>query len=174
MRKFTNLGLHLKGFLPITTIIFVLLIPSGVAFSEDDPSPEEVMTTFLNSFVAYDYETCGSLLADDATITIIRREGDDNYEHSFQSAAEWLDKVGESGVKGLDSFTVEIHDTNSLEHQHGAIVMLKFSAKGNAEAYGFLSSGFDTGNLILTTEGWRILHYSSFEEFRDQTDTPHK
>jgi len=146
----------------------VICLTSAIATPAhaDEVPPEEVMTRFLNAFVAYDYDACRSLLAPDATISIVRRDGEDSYKHSFQSAAEWLDKVGFSGVKNLDSFSAQIHDVSILVHIHGANVVLKFSAEGRAADYRFVSSGFDTGNLIKTSEGWRILHYSSFEEFR--------
>lgn len=139
------------------------------AFADDRLPPEQVMARFLNSFVAYDYETCRSLLAPEATISIVRRDGEPSYEHSIQPAADWLAQVAASGVKYLDSFSVDIHDVVSLKHDHGATVMLKFSATGHVGSYSFQSSGFDTGNLIETPDGWRILHYSSFEDFKIQT-----
>lgn len=126
------------------------------------------MVTFLKAFVDYDYDTCRALLAEGSTITIIRRDGADDYSHSIQSAAEWLNGISESGVKSLDEFSVDIHQLVSLEHQHGTTVTVKFSAKGKAAAFDFTSTGFDTGNVIHTSQGWRILHYSSFENFETQ------
>ncbi len=154
-----------RQFLSIIVVIFVLGSLSGTAFAEDSLSPEQVMVRFIKSFVKYDYDTCRDFLAPGATIAIVRRDGTDEYAHSIQPASDWLERVGKGGVKDLDSFSVDIHDAATLEHHHGTTVVLKFSAKGRAKAYRFKSSGFDTGNLIQTPDGWRILHYSSFENF---------
>jgi len=123
------------------------------------------METFLNAFVASDYTTSRSLLADGATISIVRKDGGEDYEHTMQSASEWLESVAATGVKDLDSFTILIQDTTQQRHPHGATVTLKFTARGAGEGFVFANNGFDTGNLIRTENGWRILHYSSFEAF---------
>ena len=158
---------HIRRCVLIVAITYLSLFGlSASAQTEDVPAPEEVMARFLNAFVAYDYDICRSLLAPDATMTIIRRDETDVYEHLIQPADEWLDEVGSSGVKGLDSFSVDILEASTLTHSHGATVTLKFTAKGRAGTYRFESSGFDTGNLVETPDGWRILHYSSFEDFR--------
>ncbi len=128
-------------------------------------TPEVVMEHFLTAFVAYDYKTCAELLTNDATISIIRKDGNDKYASSHGSAHDWLSNIESSGVKDLDEFTVEILGTVSQTHHHGSTVTLKFNAKGVAEQFSFISSGFDTGNLVQTEAGWRIRHYSSFEEF---------
>lgn len=132
-----------------------------------DAKPEVIMETFLRSFVAYDYERCRSLMADGATITIIRQDGTQEFERSMQSATDWLNTIEQSGVKGLDTFQVEVHDIASQTHRHGATVTVKFTATGSAPGMAFANSGFDTGNLIETAEGWRIAHYSSFESFSE-------
>ena len=164
-RHVPNVARLLRKMVSIVAAITLFMCANSVAYADDNLSPEGVMTRFLHSFVAYDYETCRSLLAPGATIAIVRRDGGDEYEHSFQPAADWLDGVEKSGVKDLDSFSVEIRDAVTVQHAHGATVIVKFTAAGNTGAYGFASSGFDTGNLIETPDGWRILHYSSFEEF---------
>ena len=99
-------------------------------------------------------------------MAITRRYYGEPYDHVHQDANKWLDHVGDTGIKELNDFSVEIHESASLIHDHGATVVLRFTASGGASYGEFQSLGFDTGSLIETPEGWRILHYSSFEEFR--------
>ena len=129
-------------------------------------TPADVMTQFLKAFVAYDYDACRSLLAPGASMAITRRYYGAPFEHVYQDANTWLDEVGDTGIEELKDFSVDIHETASLMHKHGATVVLRFTASGGASYGQFQSLGFDTGSLIETPEGWRILHYSSFEEFR--------
>ncbi len=128
-------------------------------------APELVMTRFLRAFVAYDYDTCRSLLAPGATISITRSYRGGDYQISQQDARKWLDDVGESGVKQIEGFSVDIHETAALEHVHGATIVLKFTSSGMTGQGQFVNTGFDSGNLVETPDGWRILHYSSFEAF---------
>ena len=125
-----------------------------------------VMKRFLRAFVSYDYETCRSLLVPDATISITRRYQGGAYQSEHLSAQEWLDQVGETGVKEIEDFSVDIHESAGLEHTHGATAVLRFTATGMTGQGMFVNTGFDTGSLIETPDGWRIIHYSSFEDFR--------
>jgi len=150
----------------VPAFMLALAAVQGASADEAPRTPEDVMTRFLKAFVAYDYETCRSLLAPGASMAITRRYYGEPYVHVYQDANKWLDEVGESGVKELKDFSVDIHETASLMHGHGATVVLRFTASGGASYGQFQSLGFDTGSLIDTPEGWRILHYSSFEEFR--------
>lgn len=127
-------------------------------------TPQDVMTTFLQAFVNYDYVLCQSLLAPGATVSIVRSEGA-GFNHAHMPAGEWLREVEHSGVKDLTGFRVEIQQQRELRHRHGATVTLKFVAYGDAGPATFENHGFDTGSLIQTDHGWRILHYSSFESF---------
>ncbi len=137
------------------------------AWAQESPeTPADVMVTFLKAFEVHDYNTCRSLLLPDATITITRRIQGGSYESQHLSAWDWLDQVGGGGVHDIEGFTVNILETSSLEHAHGAAATVRFQANGNTGRGLFTNNGFDTGSLIETPEGWRILHYSSFEDFK--------
>lgn len=56
----------------------------------------------------------------------------------------------------------------ALDQPHGASVTLKFLASDRMGTAVFTNHGFDTGSLIDTNAGWRILHYSSFKAFSVQ------
>ena len=151
----------------ILVMLTLAMTPSSVTASVESRSAhEDFIVRFLNAFVAYDYDTCHSLLAADATIATARRYKDGPYRHVFQTKDEWLDSVRESGITGLEDFSVEIHETTSLVHEHGATVMIRFTSSGGSEGRVFRGLGIDTASLIETQDGWRILHYSSFEEFQ--------
>ncbi len=150
----------------VATFLFAFVTGPNTWAGETRSAPELVMKTFLRAFVAYDYETCRSLLAPGATIAITRRYRGGPYEHVYQTAGEWLNEVGDSGVKELEDFSVDIHETASLFHEHGATVVVRFTATAGAGGGIFQNLGFDTGSLINTEDGWRIIHYSSFEDFR--------
>lgn len=128
-------------------------------------SPVDVMVTFLEAFVDGDYDTCRSLLLPEATITITRRMQGGGYESQHLAASAWLDQVGQTGVHEIEDFTAHVLETMALEHEHGATATVRFRATGNTGRGVFANNGFDTGSLIRTAEGWRILHYSSFEDF---------
>ncbi|MDJ0761242.1 MAG: nuclear transport factor 2 family protein [Woeseiaceae bacterium] len=153
------------GRIPALVLLVCLVCSVSIAAAGEAESPEEVMVEFLEAFVAYDYATCLSLLAPGATITIVRRDDSVDYSRSYKSAAQWLQEVGSSGAKDLANFSVSILETSRLDHRHGSVVTVKFAASGNAGVFDFFNYGFDTGNLVKTNEGWRIVHYSSFESF---------
>lgn len=135
-------------------------------------TPEMVMTKFLQAFVARDYETCRFLLAPGATITITRRYQQGTYQSQHQDARDWLDEVDAGAVKGIKDFKVDILETAGLVHAHGATAVLRFTSTGMTGRGKFENTGFDTGSLIETADGWRILHYSSFEHFSWSGATP--
>ena len=156
----------IRRLIVVATFLFVFVTGQNAWAGDAQSEPELVMKTFLRAFVAYDYETCRSLLAPGATIAITRRYRGGPYEHDYQTAGEWLNEVGDSGVKELVNFSVDIHETASLIHEHGATVVARFTATAGAGGGIFQNLGFDTGSLINTEDGWRIIHYSSFEDFR--------
>ena len=155
---------RLKFRLAATAAFFFVFATGQNAWAEE-AQPEVVMTKFLKAFVAYDYGICRSLLAPGATITITRRYQDGDYQSTHQDARVWLNEVGATGVKEIEDFAVDILETAALVHAHGATVVLRFTATGMASQGMFANKGFDTGSLIETVDGWRILHYSSFEHF---------
>ncbi len=148
-----------------TIFIFVFVTSLNAWAEEKQPTPEVVMVKFLQAFVDYDYATCRSLLVPGATITITRRYQDGAYQSVHQDARVWLDEVGATGVKEVEDFTVDILETAGLRHTHGATAVVRFTATGMTSQGKFVNAGFDTGSLIETVDGWRILHYSSFEHF---------
>ena len=147
------------------TFFFVFLTDQNTWAVEAQTTPKLVMTNFLQAFVAYDYETCRSLLMPGATITITRRYQDGAYQSVHQDAHAWLDEVGATGVKEIEDFSVDILETTELIHDHGATAVVQFISTGMTSQGLFVNNGFDTGSLIETANGWRILHYSSFEHF---------
>ncbi|MDJ0751428.1 MAG: nuclear transport factor 2 family protein [Woeseiaceae bacterium] len=151
----------------LSTLVLLVCLAccASIAQASQTQSPEQVMTEFLEAFVDYDYATCLSLLAPGATITIVRSEDSVDYGRSHKTAAEWLGEVRNSGAKDLENFSVSILEASRLDHRHGTTVTLKFTASGNAGPFDFSNYGFDTGNLVRTNDGWRIVHYSSFESF---------
>ena len=152
---------------PASLTVGVLVATSAAATraQESPDTPADVMVTFLKAFEVHDYKACRSLLLPDATITITRRLQGGSYESRHLSAWDWLDQVGATGVHDIEGFTVTILETSQLEHTHGATATVRFRATGNTGGGLFTNDGFDTGSLLKTTEGWRILHYSSFEDF---------
>jgi len=159
----------------VTSATFMVVCLSGLNSwaQEAKSAPESVMANFLQAFVDLDYEVCRSFLAPAATITITRRYQDGSYQSSHQDARDWLDEVGATGVKEIKDFKVDILEIIGLEHDHGATVVLRFTATGMTGQGMLVNKGFDTGNLVETANGWRILHYSSFEHFNwGEADNP--
>ena len=159
-------NLKLSGLFAAAFLLAIAALAGAAQAKEPIASPEQVMTKFLKAFVAYDYDTCRALLAPGASIAITRRYRGGPYEHVYQKASDWLNEVGDTGVKELEGFSVDIHETVGLTHEHGATVIARFTATAGAKSGRFENLGFDTGSLINTPDGWRILHYSSFEDFR--------
>ncbi len=153
------------GFTVVAAAGLLAASAAGVRAQESPEPPADVMVAFLKAFEVYDYDTCRSLLLPDATITITRRIRGGSYESQHLSAWDWLDQVGGTGVHDIEGFTVNILETSSLVHAHGATATVRFQATGNTGGGLFTNNGFDTGSLIKTPDGWRILHYSSFEDF---------
>lgn len=145
---------------------FAVSLAQPVLAETAKSGPEETMREFLLAFVAGDYDACHALLAPDATITIKRSYQGGPIETVHQSAAQWLNEVGATGVKEIEGFAANIHESAGLVHEHGAVAVVRFTASGMTGRGAFRNLGFDTGNLVNTPEGWRIVHYSSFEDFR--------
>lgn len=147
------------------TVLLLIIVPQ-VHAEPAQSEPELVMRQFIQSFQDYDYDACRALLSPGATVSITRRYPGKPYVSTHQDALIWLGEVGSSGVREVEGFEIEVHETMGLLHDHGATVIVRFTASGMAERGKFSNLGFDTGSLIRTDEGWRIQHYSSFEEFQ--------